>query len=104
MPRYQISEGVHRCVAAREAGLFEIRAVVDTDGRLGPVESVALAELYSRKPQIGRWDRGRDFLGLVQVMADAVRRDSLDPVILTVVPDRVAKYLTPLPDVIVNPV
>jgi hypothetical protein len=104
MALYRIMSGVHRCVAAREAGLTEIRAVVDRGGGLGPVELVPLAELHSPKPAIGRWDRGRDFMVLVGMMSDPAQRDALPPVELLVASPRGVKYLTPLTDVILNPV
>lgn len=104
MPPYRILEGVHRCVAAHRVGLTEIRARIDTGGRLGAVVLVPLEVVYSPKREIGRWDRRRDFLVLVGLFADEATRDAIDPVELTEVPARVAKYLTPVADVIVNPV
>lgn len=103
MALYKILSGVHRCVAAAKAGLTEIRAQVDVGGALGPVGPLPLADLYSPKPAIGRWDRGRDFLELVRLIADETWRDALDPVQVAAIPDRLAKYLTRVPDVVVNP-
>jgi hypothetical protein len=91
-------------VAARGAGLTEIRVGADTSGVFGSVELIALADLYSPKLQIGRWVRGRDFLTLVQIMADPLKLGTLDPIVVMVVPERLAKYLTPLAEVVVNPI
>ena len=81
MALYKILSGVHRCVAASKAGLADIRAQLDDGGgKLGPVTSIPLADLYSPKPAIGRWDRGRDFLDLVMLFADETSRETFDPV------------------------
>lgn len=104
MPLYRILAGVHRCVAAHAAGLVEVRAQVDRGGALGPVELVSLADLYSPKPAIGRWDRGRDFAVLIGIMADPVLRDALAPVVVSIASPRAVKYLTPLAAVVVHPV
>jgi hypothetical protein len=104
MAQYRIMSGVHRCVAAREAGQTEVRAVVDRGSGLGPVEMIPLADLFSPKPAIGRWDRNRDFMVLVGMTTDPVQRDALPPVELVAASPRGVKYLTPLAGVILNPV
>jgi hypothetical protein len=104
MARYRILDGVHRCVAAHRAGETHVRARIDQGGSLGLEQLLPLDEMYSGKPDIGRWDRGRDLLDLVSIMSDPVKRATLDPVIVILVSDRVASYLTPLVQVIVNPV
>jgi hypothetical protein len=102
MARYRIMDGVHRCVAALRAGETHVRARVDQGGSLGPEQLLPLDELYSGKPSIGRWDRGRDFVDLVNIMSDPVKRATLNPVVVSLVSDRVAGYLTPLVQVAVN--
>lgn len=104
MPCYRILDGVHRSVAAHKAGEAYVRARVDHGGALGPIELMSLDELYSDRQEIGRWDRGRDFLVLVSIVSDPIRRATLDPVIVAPVSDRVAAYLTAVPRVTVNPV
>jgi hypothetical protein len=52
---YRIWEGVHRCVAAREAGLAGIyAAIMDNDGRILRSELVPLDRIYSPKSSIDR--------------------------------------------------
>jgi hypothetical protein len=104
MDLYRIVQGVHRCVAAHQAGRTEIRARIDRGGILGPIELVPLSNVYSPKPAIGRWDRGRDFLVLVHLMANPMYRDTMEPVILNPVSPKIAGYLTRVADVVVNPV
>lgn len=99
---YRILEGVHRCVAAREAGLTEVRARIDRGGGLGLPEMVELSALFSPKSEIGRWDRGRDFHVLIGMIGDPTVRPTIPPVELTPVAARVAKYLTPIADVVVR--
>jgi hypothetical protein len=103
MGHYRILSGVHRCVAAHRAGQSHIRAQIDRDGQLGPVELVALVELYSPKSEIGRWDRGRDFLKLVSIMADSEHREAMEPINVTAVSQRTARRLTRVIDVVVRP-
>ena len=79
-----------------------MRAQIDRGGSLGAEQLLPLDELYSGKASIGRWDRRRDFLDLVRIMSDPVQRAALDPVIVTPVSNRVASYLTPVAQVIVN--
>lgn len=104
MPPYKVLEGVHRCVAARKAGLKEIPARIDTGGRPGPATLVPLDQVFTTKREIGRWDRRRDFLVLVQLYADEATRDAIPPVELKQVSDRVANRLTRVADVVVTPV
>jgi hypothetical protein len=104
MPVYKVMGGVHRCVAARLAGLTEIRAQIDdADGNLGPVVPIPLSELYSPKAEIGRWDRGRDLYDLVRLFADPATRETVPAVELLEVSDWLAKYLTRVADVVVKP-
>ncbi|MFO0935225.1 MAG: ParB/Srx family N-terminal domain-containing protein [Gemmataceae bacterium] len=96
MASYRLIDGIHRCVAARMAGLEEISAVVDRDGVLSGVVMIPLNELYSPKSSIGRWDRGRDFFDLVAVMADPLKRATMRPIIAEAVMPPAMKYLTPV--------
>jgi hypothetical protein len=102
MTRYKVLEGVHRCVAARLAGLTEIQARIDSDGNLGPAVFIPLGQIYSTKREIGRWDRRRDLMDLVRMFADETIRGAVPAVELSVVPDWVSKYLTPIAGVIVE--
>lgn len=102
MSLFRVLEGVHRCVAARRAGLSSIRARVDVQGCLGPVVEVALADVFTAKTEIGRWDRHRDFLGLVALMQDEEKRAAIPPVELVEVSATVARYLTPVSVVVVT--
>jgi hypothetical protein len=104
MALYKIMSGVHRSVAAREAGLSEIKAVVDRGQGLGPPEMVLLSELVSHKPSIGRWDRNRDFMVLLAIMLDPIQRDGLESIELMMITPARAKYLMPLKDVVLNPI
>jgi hypothetical protein len=104
MALYRILSGVHRCVAAREAGLVEVRALVDRGDGIGSIELVLLSELYSPKPEIGRWDRKRDLSVLIGLMNDPVQREKLAPVELMPISPAMGKYLTPLAQVILNPI
>jgi hypothetical protein len=104
MALYRILEGVHRCVAAREAGLNGIRAQIDRQGILSPVEVIPLDSMYSPKREIGRWDRNRDFFVLVGIMQNEAQRESLDPVILSSISARTAGYFTRVANVVVNPI
>lgn len=104
MARYRILSGVHRCVAAFQAGATHIRAQVDRHGALGPVELLPLVELYSSKGAIGRWDRGRDFMKLIKFMSDPSHREAMEPVIVAAVSERNARRLTKVSQVVVNPV
>jgi hypothetical protein len=103
MTLYRIVQGVHRCVAARLVGLVEVQAQIDRGGLLGPVVAVPLDAVYSPKSSIRRWDRGRDFNVLLQMMADETRRRVLWPVVLAVLPTHRAKYITRIADVVVIP-
>jgi hypothetical protein len=102
MTQYKVLDGVHRCVAARLAGLMGIQARIDTDGNLGPAVLIPLGQIYSTKREIGRWDRRRDLMDLVRMFADKTMSDNIPAVELLAVPDWVTKYLTPIADVIVE--
>lgn len=93
---YKILNGVHRSVAAFQAGLSEIRSRVDRRGALDPPQLIRLDYLYSPKPEIGRSDRGRDFQVLVDIMKDDIARELLDPIEIAVIPVQIAKYFTPI--------
>ncbi len=99
---YKILSGVHRSVAAFQAGLSEIRARVDRGGALDPPRMISLVSLYSPKPEIGRLDRGRDFRVLVEIMKDEIARELLDPIEIAAIPEQIGKYLTPIATVAVR--
>ena len=99
---YRIIEGVHRSVAAWLNGLGSIRAKIDRGGTLGETVLVELKELFATKTRISRWDRGRDFLVLVQLMATEEFRLAVNPIEICVLPEKRTKYFTPLADVAVD--
>ena len=100
---FRIVSGVHRCVAAREAGLAGIFAeIMDDDGFMLVGGLVALDCIYSPKPSIDRWDRNRDFLDLVAIMSSVAGRAKIETVTLTPIDFFRSTYLTSLMDVIVT--
>jgi hypothetical protein len=54
MPFYYIAQGVRRCVAAREAGLIDIPAVIYEPGKPPQATRIRLEDLYSPKTAIAR--------------------------------------------------
>jgi hypothetical protein len=54
MPSYYIANGVRRCVAAREAGLIDIPAIIYEAGKLPRATRLRLTDLYSPKAAIVR--------------------------------------------------
>ncbi len=52
MPQYYIEQGVRRCVAAREAGLIDIPAIIYEPGKPPVLTRIPLALLHSPKPRI----------------------------------------------------
>jgi hypothetical protein len=64
---------------------------------------IPLDEVFTGKPEIGRWDRRRDFYQLVLMMGDPAQRDALEPVIVERISDRAARRLTPIARVKVKP-
>ncbi|MBX9581332.1 MAG: hypothetical protein K2X87_13565 [Gemmataceae bacterium] len=102
-PVYRIVSGVHRGVAAREAGLTGILAeVMDDEGVVLRRELVPLSRLYSPKPGIDRWDRGRDFAVLVGLMGTVAGRAAVEAITVSPLAPRYLPYLTPLLDVVVT--
>jgi len=102
-PIYKILAGVHRCVAARLAGLTEIKACIDDGGNLGPEVLIRLDAIVSVKSEIGRFDRNRDFHELLRIMANDVERERLEAIELMQISERHAKYFIRVADVRVNP-
>lgn len=56
-PQYYILEGIRRCVAAREAGLKDIRAQIIRVGKPDVFARIPLDQLHSRKHWIPRDSR-----------------------------------------------
>jgi len=54
MPQFFIQQGVRRCVAAREAGLTDIPAIIYEPGQPPCRARIALADLHSPKLSIAR--------------------------------------------------
>lgn len=99
--QYLIAQGVHRCVAAREAGLSGVLAQVELDGKKVGVRVITLDCLVSPKAVISRWDRGWDFRTLVERMKTADGRAAVTPVfVVPMTPETAARH-SRLLDVIV---
>lgn len=61
MEEYYIEAGVHRCVAAREAGLDEIPAILHREGCPDVLVVVRLESLHSKRAVVvGQKTRRRD--------------------------------------------
>ena len=54
MPDYFIEQGVRRCVAAREAGLHDIPAIIYEPGKSPVTARIPLDRLHSPKPSVFR--------------------------------------------------
>jgi len=78
MDEFYIESGVHRAVAAREAGLLEILAVVYIPGS-APLEiMVPLSTLHSNRRSVSRRiTRRRNLPGLIRAMSDPAARESV---------------------------
>jgi hypothetical protein len=99
---YVIQDGVHRAVAARNAGLTGVLATIYRDGQPPQVRVVELHRLYSTKPVIGRRDKGRDIVALTARLTTTLGRMNFEPVIVVRIATWAAARLTPLADVIVS--
>ena len=91
---YKILDGVHRCVAAHRCGFATIFARIDRDGALSESLELPLADLVSSKSVIGRWDRGRDFQDLVEIVLDELTRSELLPIVVSEIDPISAKYFS----------
>ncbi|MGL6096097.1 MAG: hypothetical protein ACRC7O_09910 [Fimbriiglobus sp.] len=96
---FLIAQGVHRCVAAREAGLSGILAQIEADGQKSATRVIPLEVLVSPKPAIGRWDRGRDFWRLVELLGTPSGRAVIGAVFVSPVSSERAARFTRLLDV-----
>jgi hypothetical protein len=94
-PCYLIVQGVHRSVAAREVGLEGVLARIPKIG----IRVIPMTNLFSPKPSIGRWDRGRDFQDLVSMMSSTEGRSRMSPVEVEEISERRAKRFTQLLEV-----
>ncbi len=75
MDAYYIEAGVHRAVAAREAGLEEIEAILHVPEQPSIPVTVPLASLHSsRESVIGQKTKRRDVPGLIAAMLDPIAR------------------------------
>ena len=54
MPQYFIEQGVRRCVAAREAGLSDIPAIIYEPGKPPAKARIPLDQLHSPKTSVPR--------------------------------------------------
>ena len=78
MDEFYIESGVHRAVAAREAGLFEIRAVVYIPGSPPLEMMVPLSALHANRRSVSRRiNRRRNLPGLIRAMSDSAARESV---------------------------
>ena len=81
MAEYYIEAGVHRAVAAREAGLEEIEATLHAPDQPSIRVRVRLADLHSnRAAVVGVKTKRRDLPGLIAAMADPKVRTRGPPI------------------------
>ena len=74
--RFFITDGVHRSLAMRMLGFRSIPAQLMEDGvKLGDI-SVHPDQLSSSKTEIRRWEKGRDFFDLLDLMRTPVVRQN----------------------------
>ena len=101
---YLLSDGVHRSVAAREAGLAGVLAWVCYDDGVQPPRQVVvpLDQLYSPHITINRFDRRRDLLDLIRQMGSILGRSRVEAVIVAPVTPAVAARYTPVRQVVVT--
>jgi hypothetical protein len=99
MALYTIMSGVHRSVAAREAGLNAIIAQIEQDGIKVGVKVLPLSTLYSPKATINRWDRGWDFHDLIESMKTVEGRAKLPPIFVVAITTKYSEKQTPLMEV-----
>ncbi len=76
--RYYVAEGVRRSVAAREAGIKVIRAILRQPGKNDRIVNVALEQLYSPKRSISASDPR--YQRAARGMATPVGRSSMPPI------------------------
>lgn len=85
MEEYYIEAGVHRAVAAREAGLEEVRAILHREGIVDEEIVVRLDQLFAnRETVVGVKTKRRDLPGLIQAMLDPVARGNIPPIELQI--------------------
>ena len=100
MDEYYIEAGVHRAVAAREAGLTEIRAVLYVPYQPPQHLSVPLDRLHSsRRSVVGHTTRRRDLPGLIRAMADPVARAKVPEIAIQRLGEQGQPSTIPLADV-----
>ena len=80
MDEYYIENGVHRAVAAREAGLQVILAVLYVDGQAPQLVAVPLDRLRSPKPTISRSEPRCNLTALEQAMSTTTGRAQIPPI------------------------
>lgn len=81
MDEYYIEAGVHRAVAAREAGLSEIEAVLHVPGVPPVAMTVRLDSLHVNRVTVTRRvTRRRNLPGLLVALADPVARAKVPPI------------------------
>ena len=100
MELYKIGEGVHRSVAAREAGLDRILATIFQDGQPPRVQVVLLDQLYSPKAFIHRFDRNADIMVLVSLLSTPEGRSRMVAIGIEPLSGAGAKRLTPIRSVL----
>lgn len=98
---FQVLDGVHRCVAAIEAGLPGVLARVFRGGQPSFLAVVDVDRVYSTKSSIRRRDKNRDFFDLVHVMSSPEGRAGIEPVTLEPISSEFAAKLVSLTDVVV---
>ena len=99
MALYKIMSGVHRSVAAREAGLNAILAQIEEDGSVVGVRVLPLTTLFTTKESISRWDRTWDFHDLIAITKTVEGRAKLPPIFVEAITVKHSAKLTPLMEV-----
>ena len=103
MELYYIESGVHRAVAAREAGLTELPARLYVPNSPVLELDVSLASLRSKRRTITRRiTRRRDLPGLIRAMADPVTREKVPRIELQRFGEFAQPKTIPLADVVIT--
>ena len=102
MDGYYIEAGVHRAIAAREAGLTEIEAVLHTPDQPSRRLIVSLDGLHSpRASVIGVKTKRYDLPGLIRAMSDPAARLKVPPIEIQRLGEPGQPALVPLATVVI---
>ena len=84
-PDYFIEDGVHRAIAAKNAGLAVIPAILFESGTAPRRVLVALSKLYSPRLTISRSDPRHNFTVLEAAMRTVSGRMKIQPISIQVI-------------------